>query len=267
MAESGDFYLLIDASRSRWNVWGIGLDERPEDGVFAAEIPSLGLRGWYATGGTPDGLHFADSSGRLYNRGPHWVWYRPSGGPVSVSEFRAESLLDGVPGSSTRPFPEFPAAARSIANIPDELLNSIVWRTDEDRLYRFTYLPVEEIFRDGLLPRGGNPVSLLNYVYDSPLDSAWVSTTRNTNYVRDSARNNPTQARALYARYQRRVDVQLPGGALVNETLGIASPFPDQQEVAFLGGIRPEYIVGVQEYASGRPLNRYTHNPGFNPSR
>ncbi|MFE2717862.1 lonely Cys domain-containing protein [Streptomyces mirabilis] len=266
VAESGEFILHTEA-RSRWNVWGTRLNERPEDGVFAAEIPGLGLRGWYETGGTPDGIHFADSSGRLYNRGPHWVWYRPSGGPVSVSEFRVESLLDGVPGSSTRPFPEFPAAAMSIANVPDELLNSIVWRTDDDPLYRFTYLSVEEIFRDGLLPLGDNPVSLLNYVYDYPTDSAWVSTTRNPNYVRDSARNNPTRAPALYARYQRRVDVQLPGGALVNETLGIASPFPDQQEVAFLGGIRPEYIVGVQEYASGRPLNRYTPNPGFNPSR
>ncbi|GLY83561.1 scabin-related ADP-ribosyltransferase [Actinoallomurus iriomotensis] len=123
----------------------------------------------------------------------------------------------------------------------------------------------QEVFRDGLRPRGDRLGHLIDHVYNNPKDTGYVSTSRNPGYRRDSVRNDPRAAEALHGRYQWRYDVVLPGGIDVNATLDIASPFPDQEEVVFPGGIDVRFIRGVQWLENGSPSGAYIPNPDFDP--
>ncbi|MCW2943369.1 MAG: hypothetical protein JWR24_86, partial [Actinoallomurus sp.] len=264
----------------RWTVWGQGAEE-PDFRVFVAESPALGgLRGQYDPEG-PKAGRVTDHTGRVYDRGPAWNWYLPGGGHLLASSrpatvvrsFETDAL--GVPISppTLHPVSEVPAVDPSATAALRRLLDgglphAMRWRSEQGEapLYKFSDKAPEAVFRDGLLPKGEQLVHLLDHVYNSPPDTAYVSTSRSVHYLRDSTYNDPGSAAALHGRYRWRYDVQVPGGIDVNATLDIASPFPDQQEVAFPGGIHPRYIVGAQPLVNGSPAGAYVHNPAFAPT-
>ncbi|WP_179892520.1 scabin-related ADP-ribosyltransferase [Streptomyces sp. rh34] len=133
-------------------------------------------------------------------------------------------------------------------------------------MYRFSPDGPERVFAEGLKPYGPEMVSVIDHVYGGSAlvpDTVFASTTANRNYVRDSARANPMGAPALFHRYRWRYDIDAPGGIDVNATLGLASPFPDQEEVLFPGGVGRRYIRGAQPMAYGVPVGPYVVNPHY----
>jgi hypothetical protein len=263
----------------RWTVRGQG-DEDPETRVFVAESQELGgLRGQYDAG-PPKAGRVGDPEGRLYSEGPAWNWYLPGGSAVVASsrpktDVRSELSQDpGAPVSVPSPHPvtDGPAVDPSRTAARPHILESglphaMKWRSDDGGtpLHKFSEKAPEEVFREGLRPKGDRLGHLLEHVYKSPRDTGYVSTTRNRDYVRDSALNDPGSAAALHRRYRYRYDVVLPGGIDVNATLDIASPFPDQEEVAFPGGIDVRFIRGVQALENGSPMGEYIFNRSPRP--
>ncbi|MGW2539053.1 lonely Cys domain-containing protein, partial [Streptomyces sp. NPDC001499] len=270
----------VAASTDRHTVWGFG-QEDPEFHVFVAEIPSLGVRGEY----TPDGPSaggVTDMAGRVYSDGPAWDWYLPGRGLVASSRLLTEPHMateDGPPpvpvvwpatGPVSSAPPVDPATvAADPAALAGSKLPDALWRDHDGPLFRFSPDGPERVFGVGLRAYGPDMVHLLDHVYGGSSlvpTTVFASTTANRHYVRDSARANPMGAHALYHRYRWRYDIQVPGGIDVNATLGLASPFPDQEEVLFPGGIDRRYIRGAQPMEYGMPLGPYVANPHFAPA-
>ncbi|NYS18154.1 lonely Cys domain-containing protein [Streptomyces sp. SJ1-7] len=263
---TAEFPLLIDDGWQR--VWGFGQDDA-EFHVFVAEIASLGLRGEYNPDG-PTAGRVTDMNGRLYDSGPSWDWYLPGRGLVASSRLRAvtgrvegqEELME-IPANwpATGPVsPTPPVDPASVAADPAVLaggkLPEALWRDHDGPLYRFSPDGPDRVFAEGLKPYGPEMVHLIDHVYNSNLTprTLFSSTTANQHYVRDSARANPAGAPALFRRYRWRYDIVAPGGIDVNATLGPASPFPDQEEVLFPGGVAGRHIRGVQPILDGNPV-------------
>ncbi|MFD4763289.1 hypothetical protein ACFWOJ_31890 [Streptomyces sp. NPDC058439] len=274
----------VAVSTDRHTVWGYGQDD-PDFHVFAAEVPSLGLRGEYNPEG-PSAGRVTDMTGRVYSDGPAWDWYLPGRGlvassrlltvPLSADETDPSPVPVGWP--ATGPVSPAPAVApATVAADPSALaggtLPEALWRDHDGPLYRFSPDGPEQIFREGLMPYGSDMVHLIDHVYggsaqvpNTVFASATATATANRDYVRDSARANPMGAPALHRRYRWRYDLQVPGGIDVNATLGLASPFPDQEEVLFPGGVDRRYIRGAQPMAYGMPVGAYVMNPHFAPA-
>ncbi len=143
---------------------------------------------------------------------------------------------------------------------------------NEHRLLRWDRRPPNDIFLNGFIPRVTNqnlsPVEdthLLNYLRtNSP--SIFVSTTRArynnlgleiTPWTPHSANNN-----IIY-----RYEIFAPGGIDINASFSRNhNPFPNEDEITFPGGIRPEFIRSTYEYHNGE-IVRIWINPNFiNPS-
>ncbi|OBA57210.1 hypothetical protein A5647_24340 [Mycobacterium sp. 1100029.7] len=145
----------------------------------------------------------------------------------------------------------------SVTGIPDG--HSAQLRTDNVRLYRDDTRSPSEVFGTGFEALDPTNTNLTTFVLGRP--GAFVSTTR------DAQLNHlgpPTEARPQVFRYH----IEAPGGIDVNPTL------PHHQdghegEVAFLGGIRRENILGAEQVLDGRPqalrLGSFVHNDYFNP--
>lgn len=52
----------------------------------------------------------------------------------------------------------------------------------------------------------------------------------------------------------------------MNAALGSRSPYPHELEVAFRGGIEPNYVVGVNTVRRDGSLGRFKPNPRFDPA-
>ncbi|WP_241191730.1 lonely Cys domain-containing protein, partial [Streptomyces sp. ADI97-07] len=277
-AETLEAFPVAD-STDRHTVWGFGQDD-PDFHVFAAEIPALGLRGEYRSEG-PSAGGVTDMSGRVYTEGPAWDWYMPGRGLVASSRLLTvphTPAPDGPPPvpagwPATGPVsPTPPVDPATVAADPAALAGSTLpealWRDHDAPLYRFSPDGPERVFREGLKPYGPEMVHLIDHVYGGSAlvpHTVFASTTASRTYVRDSARSNPMGAPALYRRYRWRYDIQAPGGIDVNATLGLASPFPDQEEVLFPGGIGRGFIRGAQPMEYGVPVGPYVANPHFAP--
>jgi hypothetical protein len=266
----------VVANHGGWTVWGQG-SEYPEDRVFVAENQALGgLRGQYDSE-SPKAGRVGDPAGTLYAEGPAWNWYLPGYGRVVASSRPGQVHTSDVErlGAPLNPPPEYevsdspvvdPSLTAALPGLLDHgLPHAMMWRTDRRPLYKFSEKTREEVFRDGLRPKGNTLGHLLEHVYKNPSDTGYVSTSRNIHYLRDSALNDPGSAQALFRRYQWRYDVILPGGIDVDATLDIASPFPDQLEIAFPGGIDVRFIRGVQPLVNGSAVGEYVRNPSFVP--
>ncbi|MDX3065817.1 hypothetical protein PV518_27160, partial [Streptomyces sp. ND04-05B] len=171
------------------------------------------------------------------------------------------------PVSPTPPVDPATVAADPAA-LAGSTLPEALWRDHDAPLYRFSPDGPERVFREGLKPYGPEMVHLIDHVYGGSAlvpHTVFASTTASRTYVRDSARSNPMGAPALYRRYRWRYDIQAPGGIDVNATLGLASPFPDQEEVLFPGGIGRGFIRGAQPMEYGVPVGPYVANPHFAP--
>ena len=128
-----------------------------------------------------------------------------------------------------------------------------------ERLWRWSRLHPRDIFRTGFHPRmnvllafgfalGSRPraeTNLRSYVA-SNTSSVFVSTTR-TRWA--------PRSRGNFFRY----DIFAPGGIDVNPTLG-QHAFENQNEIAFVGGIRTEFIYGAVEFGPHGRQIRYHEN-------
>lgn len=143
------------------------------------------------------------------------------------------------------------------ANVRDQRRNNSpsISATDE-WLWRWDRTHPRQIFRNGFIPRVNidglgdflrNPATDLRSYVSNNQASVFVSTTR---------RNWAPRARANTFRY----DIFAPGGIEVNPTLG-SHQYQNQEEVAFFGGIRTEYIYGAVEYDENLRQVRYHLNP------
>jgi uncharacterized protein YukE len=124
-----------------------------------------------------------------------------------------------------------------------------VWRETAEPLFRFENRPTETIFNDGFAPRNPANTDLLDYVQNNT-PSAFVSTTQNDVLAWGS---------------KFRYEIQAPGGIDVNQSLGKVI-FPGEQEIAFPGGIQPQYIKGANPLGPNGELGEWIPNPGFKPN-
>ncbi|OWM76577.1 uncharacterized protein LOC116201708 [Punica granatum] len=120
------------------------------------------------------------------------------------------------------------------------------------RVFRFDLRDYSDVFRNGFRarPQGNTPdqvyYNLLDHVNNAgaPLDPgvvtprAFVSTTLSPSL--NTRLTNPIGT-VVY-----RYEIFAPGGISVAETLGNRYGFPGQREIAFVGGIAPQYIRAVQ---------------------
>lgn len=130
-------------------------------------------------------------------------------------------------------------------------------------VFRFDRTPYEFVFQNGFQARveADTPVeiycNLEHYVHHGgrPLD-----TRRPTNHVFTST----TLSSSWYPIVERgnteiiyRYEIYVPGGILVAQTLGDRYQYPAQDEVAFPGGIAPQYIRSAQLFELTN--NGYVH--------
>ncbi|KAM7489043.1 hypothetical protein LguiB_026527 [Lonicera macranthoides] len=151
-----------------------------------------------------------------------------------------------------------------------------------EAVYRWDDRSYTEIFRTGFLPRDRGSTYLQDYYNlerhvngggapgdTSPIDgSVFVSTTRLTNW-----RPRVTTDMILY-----RYEIFAPGGIDAVLTLREHNNYPNQQEIAFVGGIDPHYIRTSRPYVVLAPGpqsqfptyspqgNRIYRNGHFNPN-
>ncbi|PGV16598.1 hypothetical protein COD78_32160 [Bacillus cereus] len=131
------------------------------------------------------------------------------------------------------------------------------------RLIRWDRRPPNEILQDGFIPQivsqipNSEETNLYTYA-KSNQKSIFVSTTK-TQYKPNKYVWTPRSANSGII-YQ--YEIYAPGGVDVNESFSENSPWPNQMEVAFPGGIRPEFIRSVREMNNGR-VQRVWINPNF----
>ncbi|WP_322985131.1 hypothetical protein [Streptomyces sp. S584] len=133
----------------------------------------------------------------------------------------------------------------------DRLGMPVVWRADNVPLYRSDNRPPEEIFESGFESLDPSRVDLAEYVESSD-PSAFVSTS-----LRDDIGDD------FGGKYTYEIDA--PGGIDVNSSMG-DHPLSYEKEVAFPGGIRPEYIKGARpyNYRTGE-VGDLVPNPNYRP--
>lgn len=169
-------------------------------------------------------------------------------------------------------------------------LADIIYRSSEDdedirrHVFRWDLTPYQQVFAHGFEARREENTpettyfNLYHYVHNAgrPLEStrpathAFVSTTLNSAW-HPSPSLQPGHSMRVY-----RYEINAPGGIWVSQTLGDQYRFPAQDEVAFIGGIAPQYIRSAQLYLITREVgSMYTRreraddilrlNANFNP--
>ncbi|MGW1055737.1 scabin-related ADP-ribosyltransferase [Streptomyces sp. NPDC002521] len=143
-------------------------------------------------------------------------------------------------------------AAATDRNIDlDKLGIPPVWREGHEPLYRSDNRSPDVVFEHGFEPRDPSNTDLRTYVEeDDP--SAFVSTSYRDDIGDDFG------GKFTYV-------IDAPGGIDANRTLGDHS-LSYEEEVAFPGGIRSEYIKGAYsyDYATGE-LGEFVPNPNYIP--
>lgn len=133
------------------------------------------------------------------------------------------------------------------------------------RLLRWDRRPPNEVLVNGFIPQVSNEnpsqqdTDLFGYV-KSNTPSVFVSTTKTK--FKGGKRYQPWTPRSSARGIIYQYEIFAPGGIDVNNSFGDRSPWPNQYEVAFPGGIRPEFIRSVRELEGGR-IQRIWINPYF----
>lgn len=134
----------------------------------------------------------------------------------------------------------------------------------EERLIRWDRREPNDIFQNGFIPQrpdswDDSEGNLASYVrVNSP--SMFVSASR---YVNRNGRPYYWQPRDRTNQWQ--YEIFAPGGLDVNLSLGPDHQYANQNEIAFPGGVRPEFIRLARQYDSSGNLVRIIANPNFNP--
>jgi hypothetical protein len=143
-------------------------------------------------------------------------------------------------------------------------------------LSRWDRRPPEEIFKNGFTPlimpkniddfreTGDMNLHLHRYINDQ-VRSIFVSTTRP---VPRDARGGPVEIwipPVLNGRY--RYEIFAYGGVDILTTFELQKEvmYPEQEEITFIGGIRPELIRSATQYDEKGRVVRVFHNPRFDP--
>ncbi len=120
-----------------------------------------------------------------------------------------------------------------------------------DNLYRGDTRPPDDIFDAGFQPkRPGATVGLHEYCsLNTPSQFASTSTDKS--------------ASALFCQEEGYLyEIDPPSGGIdVNQTLGDASPFPRECEIAFPGGVPPEAIISAQKKQANGTFGPVIKNP------
>ncbi|MEH0633267.1 hypothetical protein QBA35_07760 [Streptomyces bottropensis] len=133
----------------------------------------------------------------------------------------------------------------------DQLGMPVVWREGNEPLYRSDNRSPELVFEHGFEPKDTSNTDLAEYVAeDDP--SAFVSTSYRDDIGDDFG------GKFTYV-------IDAPGGIDVNKSIG-SHALSYEEEVAFPGGIRNEYIKGAYsyDYATGE-LGEFIPNPNYRP--
>jgi RHS repeat-associated protein len=110
----------------------------------------------------------------------------------------------------------------------------------------------EDVFANGLSPKGDN-LDLLAHATGTS-DSGYVATSSDFDVALGFAGRNGY----VYS-------VIPNGGIDVNATLGAASPYPEQMEIAIPGGVTPNNVIGAYTLSRGALTGDFVPNPNFNP--
>ncbi|WP_437098877.1 scabin-related ADP-ribosyltransferase [Streptomyces flavidovirens] len=183
--------------------------------------------GHYTPGGPIDSRHASAGGGRGDGNGPPESASLPDEGPDPLAAATDRSVDLGRLGMP------------------------VVWRTEDQPLFRSDNRPPEEVFESGFDPLDPSKTDLAEYV-DGSDPSAFVSTS-----YRDDIGDD------FGGKYTYEIDV--PGGIDVNRSLG-DHPLSYEKEVAFPGGIRSEYIKGARpyDYRTGE-VGELIPNPNYIP--
>ena len=141
-----------------------------------------------------------------------------------------------------------------------------------ESLSRWDGRPPTEIFRNGFVPRIApksiqefrqlkiTDINLVKYVVDNT-DSVFVSATRHIVREGKLKQWSPALTRGRYE-----YEIFAYGGIDVNLTLQRKhSPFQDQEEITFCGGVRPGLIRSAREYDAKGRVVRVWRNLHFDP--
>lgn len=129
----------------------------------------------------------------------------------------------------------------------------VEWRDSNEDLYRSDPGDPDVIFEQGFFPYDVTNTDLQEHAEDRNAETAFVATTRNEYLYGD------------WDKPSYRYTLELPGGIEVNATLGNSSPYPHEDEIAFPGGIQPQYIKGANEVDEAGNLGPWVPNPNFDP--
>ncbi|MBP5868785.1 hypothetical protein QBB33_06860 [Streptomyces scabiei] len=163
-----------------------------------------------------------------------------TGEPAEPSETdAARGPYGGGDGASDEGEPEEPPEPDRLAVATDRDVDlsrlgvDVVWREGREPLYRSDNREPAEVFANGFEARDLSNTDLREYVReDDP--SAFVSTSYREDIGDDFG-----------GKYTYEIDA--PGGIDVNKTLG-DHPLSYEEEVAFPGGVRGEYIKSAAPY-------------------
>ena len=134
---------------------------------------------------------------------------------------------------------------------------------ETETLWRWDSTPPEDIFANGFVPlvindASDNNMNLYTYVNQN-VTSIFVSTTH-------SVRTNGYFWRPRNKKYKYRYEIYAPGGIDVNLSLDKEdNDYPHQNEIAFPGGIRPEFIRSARCYNKNGRIIKFYRNGAFQP--
>ncbi|WP_143025304.1 scabin-related ADP-ribosyltransferase [Actinokineospora alba] len=241
--------IAYDETHGRWEARGA--DGEPS-AVWHSAMNMVAL---YAAS-PPPGRHVTDEHGVLHADLPVLEWYEVpmalAAPPIAYTLYRPTSHSALGTAASTPPVD--PATVAMPDALTAHVLPYALWRQDNDVLYHFSNRSPDQVVQDGgLLPKGtGTHRGLLDYIYNGHQDTSFVSTSRDPGMMSKLRDKNPGthfgpgSYRYLYV-------IEAPGGIDANATLDIASPFPDQEEITFPGGVRLRYVTGYLHLVQDRP--------------
>ena len=134
---------------------------------------------------------------------------------------------------------------------------------ETETLWRWDSTPPEVIFANGFVPRvvnypNDNNMNLYTYVNQND-PSIFVSTTH-------SVRTDGYFWRPRNINNKYRYEIYAPGGIDVNLSLDEGdNGYPHQNEIAFPGGIRPEFIRSARCYDNNGRIIKFFRNGAFQP--
>ncbi|MFF7705289.1 scabin-related ADP-ribosyltransferase [Streptomyces lydicus] len=244
---------------SRWRILA------GEDPLFIAQFQDGSVIGEYSENGPLIG-RVGDVEGNLHGGDggiptPAWNWYDHNGTFLGSSDGRTE-ILPAVGEASQNPPASLPYVAGRAVD-PAAIHPTPVWSKPSDAdIYRNSEYAPEKVFAEGFPPKGVSIPHLVDYVFNGPQDTVFVSATTMNDYVEQTMKQTgrATKYRHIYA-------IDPLGGIDINATLDIASPFPDQQEIVFPGGVQSRFIKYAQELSTidGTPVGDRIPNPHYRP--